>query len=234
MDEITVVVVEDHPLFRQGVVDTLSLEPDFINVGQAPDGENGLALIRRTLPDVAVVDVNLPGLNGQQLTRLIRDEKLPTRVILVTAYDDLEQQIHALKAGASAFCSKDVQPEQLVHIIRWVSAGGYVVEGQLLDQQQFARWLDDQVDDGKYHYYGDPEDLYQPLSRREMEVLVQITNGLSNKEIALLLGISHQTVKNHVTSVLRKLGVEDRTQAALYALRRGWIRLHGQENGFEE
>src|SRR5512135_1723509 len=99
MSEITIVVIDDHPLFRQGVADTLSLEPHLWVVGQASDGEEGLDLIRKIQPQVAIVDVNLPGINGQQLTRQVVGEKLPTRVILLTAYDDAEQKIHAMRVG---------------------------------------------------------------------------------------------------------------------------------------
>lgn len=233
MDEITVIVVEDHPLFRQGVVDTLSMEPDILVVGQSSNGEEGLQLIRELTPNVAVVDVNLPGLNGQQLTRQINIDNLDTRVVLITAYDDPEQRIHALKVGANAFCNKDVSPDYLVQIIRWIYRGGYVVGEQMLDQVQFSSWFADQLGDDVY-LAGGFDEHYQPLSEREMEVLEKITKGFSNKEIALELSISHQTVKNHVTSILRKLGVDDRTQAALYAIRRGWIRLHGKESEAEE
>jgi len=233
MDEITIVVVEDHPLFRQGVINTLTMEPDFQVVGQASDGGEGLSLIRKLKPMIAVVDVNLPGLNGQQVTRRIMRDKLGTRVILLTAYDDPEQQIHALRAGAFAYCNKDIQPDRLVNIIRLTCAGNYVVGDQAYDQESISNWLSGQAG-SEDRFFSDPDELYQPLSAREMEVLVEITKGLSNKEIAVLLGISHQTVKNHITAILRKLGVEDRTQAALFALRRGWIRLYENDKDAEE
>ena len=233
MNKIKIIIVDDHPLFRQGVADSLSFEPDLAVIGMCSDGESALELIRTMQPGVAIIDVNLPGINGQQVTRLAMAEKLPTRIILLTAYDDEEQLIHAMSVGAAAYCTKDVEPERLVATIRNVADGYFIVGGQTLDQVSLERWLQLKTSD-TYRVYGDPGEPYQPLSSREMEVLVHVTRGLSNKEIALLLGISHQTVKNHVTAILRKLGVEDRTQAAIYALRRGWVRLHPSEDDAQE
>ncbi len=224
MDEITVVVVDDHPLFRQGVAETLSLEYDIEVVGEASNGEDALAVIRALRPKVAVLDINLPGLNGQQITRKIILEKIPTTVMLLTGYDDVEQAIHSMRAGASAYCSKDVQPQHLVTVIRHILQGMFVIGEKVFDLAEMENWVQEQT--GKTpRSYSDPGEPFHPLSNREMEVLGCVTHGMSNKEIATKLGISHQTVKNHVTSILRKLGVEDRTQAAVYALRHGWVRL---------
>jgi len=225
MEKISIVIVDDHPLFRQGVIDALSLEPDLYFIGEATSGEEGLEIIRAQQPAVAIVDVNLPGMNGQQVTREVILEKMPTRVVLLTAYDDNEQKIHAMRVGAAAYCVKDVLPETLARIVHEVAAGNYVVGEQTFDALSLERWISPQTESA-LRPYSDPGEPFQPLSKREMEVLAQLTQGLSNKEIAGGLGISHQTVKNHVTAILRKLGVEDRTQAAIYALRRGWVRLH--------
>lgn len=233
MSNITIVVVDDHPIFRQGVIDTLSLERDFTIVGEAASGEEGLQLIRDLQPHVAIIDVNLPEINGQQVTRALVTEKAPTRVILLTAYDDTEQKIHAMRVGAAAYCVKDVEPEMLVSTIRQVAAGHYVVGGDTYDLGELDSWLTQRTESAQ-RPYSDPGEPFHPLSTREMEVLTQMTRGMSNKEIALELRISHQTVKNHVTSILRKLGVEDRTQAAIYALRRGWVRLHQPEEESQE
>jgi len=227
METITILVVDDHPLFRQGVVEALSLETDFRVVGEASDGESALALIRSLRPQVAVLDVNLPGLNGQQITYQVTQEKLPTRILLLTGYDDDEQAVHAALAGASAYCSKDIDPKQLAETIRAIAAGKYVVCGQTFVQSDFKHWLETQIESAR-RPYSEPGSPFHPLSDREMEVLVYVVRGMSNKEIATVLGISHQTVKNHVTSILRKFGVEDRTQAVVYALKRGWVKL--QEN----
>jgi DNA-binding NarL/FixJ family response regulator len=233
MNKITIIVVDDHPLFRQGVVDAFSLEADLNVISQASDGEEGLNLIREQKPQVAVVDVNLPSLNGQQVVRQVIAEKLPTRVVLLTAYGDAEQVMHAMRGGAAAFCTKDVEPEYLVEVVRQVVEGKYIVGRQVLDPVILERWLDEQLE-GVQRPYSDPGEPYYPLSGREMEVLTNVTKGMSNKEIAKSMGISHQTVKNHVTSILRKLGVEDRTQAAIYALRRGWVRLNQPNSEIQE
>jgi DNA-binding NarL/FixJ family response regulator len=225
---IRVVVVDDHPLFRQGVVDSLQLETDIQVIGEAEDGDEALALIEKLQPDVAVLDVNLPGMNFLLLTKTIADRKWPTRIVLLTAYDDLEQEIHAMRSGAAAYRAKHVQPEVLVDTIREIFLGKYMIGGDVVDQKGLNRWLQTQSE-GAVRSYSDPGDPFHPLSSREMEVLSHLTEGLSNKEIAGHLGISHQTVKNHVTAILRKLGVEDRTQAAVYALRRGWFRFHDQD-----
>lgn len=225
MTDISVIVIDDHPLFRQGVVDSLSLESDLTVVAQASNGEDGLKLIEELKPAIAIVDVNLPGINGQQVAKQVQLEKYPTSIILLTAYDDEEQRSHAFRAGAAAYCVKDIQPEQLVKIIHSVANGKYVVNEIVLDSKSLDKWLMSQSENngGKFT---DPGETFQALSIREMEVLAFITQGKSNKEIALSLGISHQTVKNHVTAILRKLNVGDRTQAAIFALRRGWVKLH--------
>lgn len=233
MNELTIVVIDDHPMFRQGVVDTLRIEPDFSIIGEAANGEDGLNLIRSLHPSIAVVDVNLPGINGQQVTRQVTSEKLPTKIVLLTAYDDIEQKLNAMVGGASAYCVKDIEPEALVRAIHNVISGKIVVGNEVMDHSRLGKWISLHIESA-VKSYSDPGESFQPLSRREMEVLTYITRGQSNKEIASSLGISHQTVKNHVTAILRKLSVEDRTQAALYALRRGWVRLYQQDKALQE
>jgi len=229
MKEITVVVVDDHPLFRQGVVETLSMERDIEVIGEASNGEEALAILRALRPDIAILDINLPGINGQQVARQMVTEKIPTQAVLLTGYDDIEQAIHSMRAGASAYCSKDVQPKHLMNVIREVANGKYVIGYEVFDLEGMENWLLERLGQTS-RSYSDPGEPFHPLSGREMEVLACVTQGMSNKEIATMLGISHQTVKNHVTAILRKLGVEDRTQAAVYALRHGWVRLQETEN----
>ena len=224
MKDITLLIVDDHPLFRQGVADALALEQGFRVIGQAADGKHALELIRDLEPDIAVLDVNLPEMNGQQITHQVTQEKLHTRILLLTGYDDIEQAIHAAHAGAAAYCTKDIQPQGLVGVIREVANGKYVISGNVFNHRELEDWLERQME-GARRSYSEPGSPFHPLSDREMEVLSCVVRGMSNKEIAGLLGISHQTVKNHVTSILRKFGVEDRTQAVVYALKRGWVKL---------
>jgi DNA-binding NarL/FixJ family response regulator len=225
VEDITIIVVEDHPLFRQGVVNTLSLEPGFKVIGQTENGAEALSMIRTLCPQVAIVDINLPGMNGQQITHQVVQDKLPTRIVLLTAYDDHEQIIHGVRAGAAAYCAKDIDPLRLIQTIKEVADGNYVIENHVFNQNELEHWLDLEKETAP-HQYSDPGSPFQPLSDRETEVLSCVVKGMSNKEIASSLGISHQTVKNHVTSILRKIGVEDRTQAVVFALKRGWVKLN--------
>jgi DNA-binding NarL/FixJ family response regulator len=233
MEEITIIVIDDHPLFRQGVINTLSLEPGFKVLAQAADGKEALNLIRELRPTVAILDINIPGLNGLQVTHRLAQEKSPTRVILLTAYDDQEQVVHAAWAGAAAFCAKEVDPACLFTTIKEVTAGRYVILGQVFSPEEFARWLEEQMEQAR-HLYSEPGSPFHPLSDREMEVLSCVVGGMSNKEIASSLGISHQTVKNHVTSILRKFNVDDRTQAVVYALKHGWVTLKDNKIALRE
>lgn len=229
MDEIRIVIVDDHPLFRKGVIDAISLEDDIIVIGEADEGNKAFTLIKEMRPDVAILDINLPGINGFSLTQQITSKNWSTRVILLTAYDDIEQVIHAIRYGASAYQTKVIRPEKLIQIIRNIVDGKYVVEEQVLDKTELELWLNKRIEEIT-HSPKNPDEPLHPLSKREMEVLSYLTKGMSNKEIATLLEISHQTVKNHVTSILRKLGVDDRTQAVVYALRRGWFHLQDQNS----
>jgi len=204
MSEISVLVIDDHPLFREGVRNVIEAEEGMRVVGEGTRGDEGIDLVRQHRPNVALIDVNLPTMNGIQVTRMITAERLGAYCVLLTAYDDEQQIFHAFSAGASAYCSKDIEAGKLLDVIRQVARG---VETHR-----------------RPHLEGDVE-AYAPLSPREMEILQYVTRGLSNKEIASRLGISHQTVKNHMTAILHKLDVEDRTQAAVYALRHGWVRL---------
>ncbi len=223
-DQIRVMIVDDHPLFRAGLRRVLELEKDIRVEGESADGIDALAKAKLLKPQVILMDVNLPGMNGLQATRALKQAHDEIGVIVLTAYHDDEQMLHALRAGASAYFPKDVDPAHLLGAIRETAKGNYVVNDAVLGKPQVANWLLSQFEqmatDGERGEFA-----YQPLSTREMEILTCITNGQSNKEIAKKLGISRQTVKNHMTSILRKLAVNDRTQAAVYALRRGWIRL---------
>ncbi|GAB4538258.1 MAG: response regulator transcription factor [Anaerolineales bacterium] len=224
LTQITLIVIDDHPLFRQGVVETLSLEKDAHVLGQADNGADALKLMREKKPDIALLDVNLPDMNGQQVTHQAMREKLPTRIILMTGYDDVEQAIHAARAGARGFCSKSIETRRLAHVVREVAAGKFFFDGKSFTRRELDSWIDENTVAAQ-RSYSEPGALYRPLSDREMEVLDCVVRGMSNKEIAALLHISHQTVKNHVTSILRKFGVEDRTQAVVFALKRGWVSL---------
>jgi DNA-binding NarL/FixJ family response regulator len=224
MKKISLLIVDDHPLFRQGVFDSLALEADMIVMGQAASGEDGLDLIRSLKPQIALMDINLPGMNGQQITHLIVQDKLPTRVLLLTGYDEMEQAVHAALAGAAGYLAKEIEPQNLVKAIRDVADGRFVFGSRVFSRRELDDWLVTQTE-GARRSYSEPGNPFHPLSDREMEVLNCVVRGMSNKEIANMLEISHQTVKNHVTSILRKFGVDDRTQAVIYALKRGWVTL---------
>jgi len=225
MQKITVMIVDDHPVFRQGLRRVLESEDDLDVIAEVDDGEEALQEAKQLAPNVMLLDINLPGINGLQVARALKDTLLDINIIMLTAYHDDQQVFHAIRAGAAAYFPKDVSPRRLIEAIRLVHQGSYVVEDRILEKPQVGAWLLDQFEQADDESGEELGSLLVPLSPREMEILQFIAQGKSNKEIAYDLGISRQTVKNHMTSILRKLAVNDRTQAAIYALRRGWIRL---------
>ena len=233
LKKITVLIVDDHPVFLQGLRRILEPEPDIEIAGSAADGKQALETAAELEPDVVLLDVNLPSMNGMQVARQLKDEQPHIAIVMLSAYHDDNQVLHAIRAGASAFYPKDVAPDTLLDTIRQVSQGLYVIDETVLSKPELAEWITQ-----RFHEFGafweGKEDLFMPLSKREMDILQLITRGRSNKQAAQELGISYQTVKNHMTSILRKLAVNDRTQAAIYALRQGWIRLQDiDEEGSE-
>lgn len=223
---INVLIVDDHPLFREGLQKALGLEDDIVVVGYSADGEQALELARELAPDVVLLDVNLPSLNGLQVARQLKIERSEIAVVMLTAYHDTQQVLYAMRAGASAYCAKDIDPQDLVEVIRDAATGLYIVDDQRMDRRTLDEWIYANIEAMTGPYVIDPDEHFIPLSPREMEILKSVTQGMSNKEIASKLGISQQTVKNHMTSILRKLNVEDRTQAAVTALRHGWVRIN--------
>lgn len=221
---VTLVIVDDHPVFRQGLRNLFTTEEDIEVLAEGASGEDALHLVRTLQPDVLLLDINLPGINGLQVTSRLKADHVKTAIVLLTAYDDMEQVLHAMRSGGAAYCPKDIEPELLVDVVRKAAQGLYVVGSQVFDEQELRSWLKAGVEAATGPYMIDPGEYFVPLSPREMEILQFVTEGKSNKEIAQVLGISHQTVKNHMTSILKKLDVRDRTQAAVYALRRGWVR----------
>ncbi len=228
MAKTSIMLVDDHPLFRQGLRRVLEAEDDLEVIMEVSDGEESLRLAKQLAPNVVLMDINLPRMNGLQVTRELKQAVPEIAIIILTAYHDDEQIFHSVRAGAAAYFPKDVTPRRLVEAIRQVSKGNYVVDDEVLNKPEVATWLLQQFDKVAY-VDGMPNDMFAPLSPREMEILQHIARGQSNKEVAYELGISRQTVKNHMTSILRKLAVNDRTQAALYAVRRGWIRLNDEQ-----
>src|SRR5690606_29484723 len=132
--------VDDHPLFRDGLVKALSLEDDLHVVGQSEDGEQALATARRLLPDVVLLDINLPSMNGLQVARQLKSDRAGVTVVVLTAYHDSQQVIHAMRAGASAYCAKDITPDDLVGVIRDVAQGHYIVHETRMDEREFQSW----------------------------------------------------------------------------------------------
>jgi DNA-binding NarL/FixJ family response regulator len=226
--KISVLIVDDHPLFRDGLQKALELEDDIEVIGQCADGEQALKAMARLQPSVVLLDINLPTINGLQVARQLKTERNNVSIVFLTAYHDSQQVLHAMRAGASAYCPKDIMPDELIEIIRTVAHGYYVVGEERVSAQDVSAWINANLEALSGSYIVDPDEHYIPLSPREVEILQFVTNGMSNKEIASRLSISQQTVKNHMTSILKKLNVQDRTQAAVTALRHGWVRIQSQ------
>jgi DNA-binding NarL/FixJ family response regulator len=235
---IRVLVADQQPLFRDGIRLTLEESERATLVGEAANGREALQQIATLspAPDVCLIDANLP-LGGQalgfgdpsvpggiELGRMIKHRVPEVGLIIFASFEEEEQLFQAMKVGASAFCLRDVSPESLLDMIERVQRGEYLMSDSVLERPQVTERVLRQFRELAAARVG-IEPLFVPLSGREVEILDYIAHGHSNKAIARALSISDQTVKNHITSVLRKLAVNDRTQAVIYALRHNWIKL---------
>jgi DNA-binding NarL/FixJ family response regulator len=213
---VRVLIVEDQALVRQGLRTILALEEGIQVVGEAADGEEALERISHLLPDVALVDVRMPRMDGIELVRHLRQEYPHIMPIFLTTFDDDEYVFEGLRAGGRGYVLKDTPSEELAAMIQKVHRGEAVLGGQITSKviEEFGRLSRAPGAGGAGS---------ESLSERELEVLKLVASGASNREIAKTLYITEGTVKNHISNVLRKLGFRDRTQAALYAQEHGWI-----------
>jgi DNA-binding NarL/FixJ family response regulator len=206
---IRVLLVDDHQVVRRGLRTFLEVQGDIEVVGEAGDGEEGVARAQELRPDVILMDVKMPGVDGIEALRLLRDAENPARVLIVTSFTEQRTVVPALRAGAAGYVYKDVDPVALADAIRSVHAGHVLLQpevaGALLSQEQG----------------GTGQGRGNALTEREREVLGLIADGRSNREIARHLVLSEKTVKTHVSNILMKLDLADRTQAALWAVRNG-------------
>ena len=218
---IGVLVVDDEELVRTGLRLILDAEPDLTVVGTAGDGADAVAAVRRLRPDVVLMDIRMPGVDGLEATRRILGEGAPCRVVVLTTFDVDEHVYEALRAGASGFLLKDVPAAQLAHAIR-VAAAGEALLAPSVTRRLIAAFTRPDQATGLDHL---PPGLAE-LTARETEVLTLLADGMSNAEIARRLFVGEATVKTHVARILTKLGVRDRVQAVIVAFRAGIAPLH--------
>jgi DNA-binding NarL/FixJ family response regulator len=215
MNAIRILLVDDQPLFREGLRTLLSVQADFEVVGEAGNGEEAVRAARLLRPSVVLMDLQMPLLDGVAATRRLRAEMPECRVIVLTTFDDDEKVFDGLRAGAVGYLLKDAPSEKLAEAIRVAARGESFLQPSVAAKvvAEFARLTANAV----------AQPLVEPLSSREREVLRLIASGASNREIADALFLAEGTVKNHVTNILGKLGVRDRTQAALKAREIGLV-----------
>ena len=219
-----ILVVDDHALFRVGIANILSREPDLEVVGEAEDSRSAVDRALETSPDIVLMDLSLPSPGGIETTQRIKREIPATGIIVLAVNEDEDSLFDAIKAGAAAFILKDVGPDDLVTIIRRVADGEFLINDKVFSKPAVAtRVLKEFRELAVYGQEAAP--IFAPLSPREVEILDNIAQGMTNKQVAYALSISEQTVKNHMSSILRKLAVNDRTQAVVYAMRQGWIKM---------
>ncbi|GAA3109157.1 response regulator [Streptosporangium carneum] len=207
---IRVLIVDDHPVVRQGLRTFLDLQDDLDVVGEAADGAEAVALTESLGPDVLLLDLKMPVLDGHGTLLRLRERGLSPRVLVLTSIGDRQDVAPAMRAGAAGFLYKDVEPAALVQAIRAVHGGQVLLAAEAAEAMLSGPAP---APEATGHV--------TPLTEREREVLTLIASGRSNREIARELSVAEKTVKTHVSNVLMKLGVQDRTQAALYAVRHG-------------
>jgi len=216
-ERIRILLVDDQRLMREGLRTLLELEPDLEIAGEAANGEAAIQTYAELAPDVVLMDVRMPGMDGVEATWRLRERWPGARIVILTTFDDDEYVFEGLRAGALGYLLKDVSGHELAEAVRTVVAGGALIQPSVARKvvAEFARMAPPSRDGGT--------GLAEPLSGREVEVLGLLARGLTNRQIAARLSLAEGTVKNYVSGILAKLGARDRTQAAIRARELGLI-----------
>ncbi|MGM8212544.1 response regulator [Virgibacillus sp. W0430] len=221
---ISIVLIDDHKLFREGVKRVLEFEPRFNVVAEGSDGDVASTLVKEYNPDVVLMDINMPNTNGVEATKELLEHFPDTKVIILSIHDDESYVTHALKTGAQGYLLKEMDTDSLIEAIKVVNDGGsYLhpkVTHNLVEEYRRLALENSSVGSGNALEYRKPLHL---LTKRECQVLQLLAEGKSNRAVAETLYISEKTVKNHVSNILQKMNVNDRTQAVVTAIRNGWV-----------
>lgn len=222
--QISIILIDDHKLFREGVKRILDFEPSFEVVAEGDDGMDASRLVEKYEPDVVLMDINMPAKNGIQATTDLVKNFPETRVIILSIHDDESYVAHALKTGAQGYLLKEMDSNSLIEAIKVVSDGGSYLHPKVTHNlvQEYRRLADENQSSFALSAIEYRKPLHL-LTRRECEVLQLLAEGKSNRAVSEVLYISEKTVKNHVSNILQKMNVNDRTQAVVSAIRKGWV-----------
>ncbi|WP_079506657.1 response regulator [Mesobacillus jeotgali] len=220
-----IVIIDDHQLFREGVKRILDFESTFQVVAEGDDGSEAITLVEQYQPDVIIMDINMPNRNGVEATAELIEKYPDSKVIILSIHDDENYVTHALKTGATGYLLKEMDADALVEAVKVVADGGSYLHPRVTHNlvKEYRRLS---ADDGGTDKYISQVEIRRPLhllTRRECEVLQLLADGKSNRGIGEALFISEKTVKNHVSNILQKMNVNDRTQAVVVAIKNGWV-----------
>jgi two-component system, NarL family, response regulator DegU len=227
MKKTKIVIIDDHQLFREGVKRILDFEENFEVVAEGDDGKQAVELVEQYNPDVVIMDINMPDVNGVEATRKLIEAYPDTKVIILSIHDDESYVTHALKSGAVGYLLKEMDANTLIEAVKVVADGGSYLHPKVTHNlvKEYRRLANDGQAEGEQQGYQKVE-VRRPLhllTRRECEVLQLLADGKSNRAIGEELYISEKTVKNHVSNILQKMNVNDRTQAVVVAIKNGWV-----------
>ncbi|MED4204499.1 response regulator transcription factor [Neobacillus mesonae] len=220
-----IAIIDDHQLFREGVKRILEFEKSFQVVAEGDDGTEALAIVEEHRPDVVIMDINMPQMNGVEATRELIEKYPKTKVIILSIHDDENYVTHALQTGAMGYLLKEMDADALIDAVRVVADGGSYLHPKVTHNlvKEYRKLAAGVARGGSYIPASDIRRPLHLLTRRECEVLQMLADGKSNRGIGEALYISEKTVKNHVSNILQKMNVNDRTQAVVSAIKNGWV-----------
>jgi two-component system, NarL family, response regulator DegU len=220
-----IVIIDDHQLFREGVKRILDFEPSFEVVSEGDDGSEAIELVEKYQPDVVIMDINMPNTNGVEATSQLIEKYPESKVIILSIHDDENYVTHALKTGATGYLLKEMDADALIEAVKVVADGGSYLHPRVTHNlvKEYRRLSADENGPDKYISKVEIRRPLHLLTRRECEVLQLLADGKSNRGIGEALFISEKTVKNHVSNILQKMNVNDRTQAVVVAIKNGWV-----------